>query len=122
MDKKTFQISAHLQKVETMSDNSIKLVFETAKEITDPNDLALLFSMRNEQIGWLLFSPSEIKQEDIPEYDPAEYEEEKTPSQRLRSVLFLVHVNKGGNPDTFNDFYRQQMEKILEHYKEKIDN
>ena len=51
MDKKTFQISAHLQKVETMSDNSIKLVFETAKEVTDPNDLALLFAMRNEQIG-----------------------------------------------------------------------
>ena len=45
----------------------------------------------------------------------------KTPSQRLRSVLFLMHKNDNeGSPD-FKDFYRLKMEKVINHFKSKLD-
>lgn len=43
----------------------------------------------------------------------------KTPAQRLRGVLY--HVWQQNAEDmTFNDFYTRTMEKIINHYKEKL--
>lgn len=50
--------------------------------------------------------------------------ETKTTSQRLRSVLFVHWKQRQDardpeNPATFDEFYRQQMERIIEGYKTK---
>lgn len=45
--------------------------------------------------------------------------DEKTPSQRLRSVLFLLFKQQGG--DDFNSFYRKTMERCIEQFKSKLD-
>lgn len=50
--------------------------------------------------------------------------ETKTASQRLRAVLFVhwKQLQEAQDPDVpgvFEDFYRQQMEKIIEGYKTK---
>lgn len=45
----------------------------------------------------------------------------KTPSQRLRAVLFL---NWKGNPEGFSNFdayYKHKMERMIEHWKGKLD-
>ena len=47
----------------------------------------------------------------------------KSHSKRLRDVLWLVlRAEKGRKPndDEWNDYYSNQMEKIISHFKEKI--
>lgn len=43
---------------------------------------------------------------------------DKTPSQRLHAVLH-VHWNQAGREGDFDTFYKRQMERIIEGYKEK---
>lgn len=44
--------------------------------------------------------------------------EGKTKSQRLRNVLYVYCDQLG---DDFKDFYDKEMERIIEHYKSKLD-
>ncbi len=44
--------------------------------------------------------------------------ESKTPSQRLRGCVF-VHWEQMGKEGDFESFYRMQMDKIIEGYKQK---
>lgn len=117
MDNNLFQAPAELLKIETLT-NTLKLTFET-QELPEA-DVAKLFGLRKLSIGWLLFKSSEIKTEDIPEYDPEQFDEDKSPSQRLRDVLFVYYKQKGMKPEGFNAFYAAQLEKITEQYKAKL--
>jgi len=46
--------------------------------------------------------------------------ETKTPSQRIRSVLYVYWQQQGSDGD-FNDFYRTQMEKFINVVKTKLE-
>lgn len=46
--------------------------------------------------------------------------ENKTPSTRLRGVMWKVWELNGMKGD-FNEFYRNQMEKLIDAYKEKLN-
>lgn len=45
----------------------------------------------------------------------------KSPSQRLRSVLYLMHQNDNEGSPEFKDYYRLKMEKVISHFKSKLD-
>jgi len=45
--------------------------------------------------------------------------ETKTPSNRLRNVLYVLWEQEGGKGD-FDDFYKRQMEKVIDAYKGKL--
>ena len=47
--------------------------------------------------------------------------EGKTKSQRLRGVLYVLWGNGCTKDDDFNTFYANEMNKIIEHYKNKLD-
>lgn len=113
---KKYLAPAILDKATTMKDGSIKVQFETQEE--NPESIANLFSLRN-KMGWLIFAPNEVEEVDLPE-DPASMgRNAKTPSQRLRSVLFL-NWDRMGRKMEFGDYYKREMEKIIELYKEKL--
>jgi len=46
-------------------------------------------------------------------------DKDKTPSKRLRNVLFKLWEQSGTGD--FKDFYKTKMEQIIEHYKSKLD-
>jgi DNA-directed RNA polymerase specialized sigma subunit len=59
----------------------------------------------------------------LPENDL--YDNHKTPSQRLRGVLWYncqQKLNKEPTKQEFADYYKTEMEKIIQHYKDKLDN
>lgn len=68
-----------------------------------------------------------IKEEDFSPQDRealdeirADYEMRgKTPAQRLRGVLYHVW-QQAGTDGNFNDYYAREMERIIEHYKQKL--
>lgn len=67
--------------------------------------------------GWFMFSENDIQDEEIPDEDA---EENKRPSQRLRAVLYRLW-EQAGKSGTFESFYRERMEKLIEHIKGKLD-
>lgn len=85
------------------------------RELTN-EQVGQLRDMRNME-AWCLISPNPIQNEEVPT-EPSEVEQ-KTPSQRLRAVLFLV--SKQLLVTDFNVWYRAEMEKIIDHYKAKLD-
>ena len=44
----------------------------------------------------------------------------KTPSQRMRAVIFLLW-KQAGEPDTFESYYAMRTEKIIDLLKEQIE-
>lgn len=46
----------------------------------------------------------------------------KTPSERLRSVLYKLYMYKMPIGKTFEDFYNDKLELIIKHYKKQIED
>lgn len=74
--------------------------------------------------GILYFRGEEsINREEMDELDNIDldlYDEPKSQSQRLRNVLFKVHQRLADGTD-FKEYYKKETEKIINHYKDKLD-
>lgn len=69
--------------------------------------------------GYLAFNPDEYRAKVIGIIKNKRIgvnETDLTFSERLRKVLFLISEEQGID---FNDFYAEQMERIIQHYKNK---
>ena len=110
-----FQVPSAIHKIQTLVDGGVKL-FVITQELS-PDEMAILFSLKN-KIGWFLFKEQPIKEEDleVPEVDIEVGE--KTPSQRLRAILYVIW-EKSKPTSTFDEFYRQKMEMLINWLKEK---
>jgi len=98
--------NAIIDKITTMKDRSIKITLITPE--LDPKTMAELFMSVNNQ----------VLNVDIPE----DISEKKSKAQRLRWVLYRLWENKYKDKyNTFELFYNSEMERILEHYKDKIE-
>ena len=116
------RMEAELSGIRILADRSVKVSFTSLTEI---NDADLLFLVRRQtSSGWLLYAERELDEADIPQ-DPMT-REAKSPSARLRSVLYVAWTRK--YPDhasrvlnTFDGFYRATMEGFIEKVKARID-
>lgn len=114
------QLPATFESLGSLKDGSFNLKFNTG-EISGEQFTVLKDYLQ--QYGWLLFKPSETAFTDteIPEYDPAYHDEKKSPSERLRAVLFVRWQNTPkevrGEWDTF---YKKRIEQYINHEKEKL--
>ena len=73
--------------------------------------------------GILYFRGQEtLNRDEVDELDAIEldlYDEPKSQSQRLRNVLYKIWMqNEVGE---FRDFYKHETERIIQHYKNKLD-
>lgn len=122
--KPLFQIPASCTRMSLRGDGSFNLGFVTELEIRDVNERAKLLDWHN-KTGWLTFKENEITPEDIPDEDAAT-DESKSPSQRLRAVLYVWWKRNGVEGDRvvvpdFEEFYRHHMERIINKYKTFLD-
>jgi hypothetical protein len=113
---KTFQSPATLSGISSKVDGGLSIRFVT-KELTPEEKLTAL-EFQNEY-GWLLFRENEFTEEDVPKDDALT--EGKSQSQRLRDVLYVLWAQKADPKIDYNTYYRQETEKIIAHYKSKID-
>ena len=119
------QVPADLTKIETMANKKLKIIFITQEDV--PSEVRSKLFAIHERFGWLNFLAGERKIDplDIAGLDKVEKhaEEDKSPGQRLRGVMFIYwSQNKEAQklPDTFEQYYRMQMEKHTNAYKEKL--
>jgi len=84
-----------------------------------PEQMTAILSLYEKQ-GWFVFKETSIKNEEIKDLPDIKIETgEKPPSQRMRAVLFRIWENdKRGK--TFEQYYREQMERIIEQLKSKL--
>ena len=115
----TIQFSSTVDKITTLKDGGNKITIETQE--LPPEHMTKLFEFANKQV-WTLFKETpDIKMEEIDVQEPEpEFKGEKSPSVRLRNVLYILHKEKYLSNGSFDDFYKKQMENIIKQFKEKI--
>jgi len=112
----TFQTAATITRISTRADGSMGLSVVT-QELQD-KDIATLLKYRN-SYGWFLFKENEFKDEEVPAGEARD--ERKTPCQRLRGVLYRNFELTGKPKGEFDNWYRGEMERIIDHFKKKLD-
>jgi hypothetical protein len=111
-----FQIPAQITKVTTLKDGSTQMVIECQE--LPPSEMAEVFTLRGD-LGWFVFSANALSEKDIPKEEAPELNQ-KSQSQRLRSVLYLYWEKcTKKNPD-FKRFYEQWYEKKINEVKELL--
>jgi len=118
---KTFQLPAGLEGYRSLKDSTLKLTFETGE--MSPEQMANIHFSLN-KVGWLAFSPDPFATHELEEIDKMKVEFDDTgkpPSQRMRAVFYRLWEQSPEGYKVFNDFYMMQMEKIITHFKNKLD-
>lgn len=113
-------IPAQLENYRSLKDKSLKITFETNE--LNPQEL-LGIAENLGQFGYLAFKQETFKAEerDIIEQLETGYEDKgKTPSQRLRGILYRNYEQDNAGFDTFTRYYEHTMEKLCTHFKSKI--
>ena len=120
-----------IDKVSTLADGSLRVYLGTP-ELTNET-MVNLFSLIKKP-GYVLISTNAISQDQIDAVEKATTNaefSEKTPSQRMRGVMYKLWEKtqpKTLNGDSgemeyvdFDLFYKRQMNKIIDHFKTKLD-
>ena len=113
-------LPAQVESITTRKDKTIKLTIGT-QELT-PADAAKIFYL-NQQFCYMALKPEPFTREesDLVNSLKADLSNAKTPSQRLRGILFLNYQQDSKGFQDFTTYYASEIEKICEHYKNKLD-
>ena len=120
-----------IDKVSTLADGSLRIYVGTP-ELSNET-MVKVFSLIKKP-GYVLVSTRSFNQEQIDAVEKATVNaefSEKTPSQRLRGVFYKLWEQtqpKSMNGDTgeleyvdFDLFYKRQMNKLIDHFKTKLN-
>ena len=107
---------AVIQTIKTLVDRTISLRIDLSRELPS-EEITNLMSLRQKE-GWFLFSENKVDECAIPDVK-ADTPSVKTPSYRLRGVLYRIW-EAGERTNTFEEFYLNYMEKLIEKLKEKL--
>lgn len=110
------QLAAQLLKISSRADRTYKVEFNT-RELSGSDAATLLGQLMNE--GWLLWSPNELTEADIPPEKADSMTGQKTQAQRLRGVIFRLWEQNGSKGNS-EDYYRTIMEGLLDQLKSKL--
>lgn len=110
-----FQAPAILTRISYTKDRGLSLGFHT-NELSDEDKI--IAARYHGCFGFLLFKQNQFTEEEIPAGDATD--EGKSPSQRLRSVLFVLWKQRGATGD-FEGFYRDQLEAAINRVKRLLD-
>ena len=115
-------LPAILESFRSLRDKTYKIVFET-NELTPEQTAGISTALQ--QFGYLAFKADLFKKQekDMIVALEADFEDKKkTPGQRLRGVLYRIWEQSPEGYEDFNRYYEFQMEKIITHFKGKLDD
>ena len=118
-----------VETIATRADGSIKVVVGSQELSSDT--MTRLFDLRR-KVGYVLISTKEISQEQIDAVETSTSNmefSEKTPSQRLRGVLYVMWEKTQPKENDqgiekfvdFDLFYKRKLNEIINHYKKQLD-
>lgn len=116
-------LKGQLTSISTLADGTIKLVIGTQE--VSPEMAGELFGIRKRLIH-VGIAENDLKQHEIELLQNAKLSVDdipnsKTPSQRLRSTLFVYWKQHDTGFNDFDSFYKDYIEKRIETIKSKLD-
>lgn len=112
---KKIHTQVHISRLSSRVDGSIGITLATP-ELT-PQERALFFELHNVNCNMVL---EPLDTPDVPEVKIDRDVESKTPSERMRGVLYRIWEQEGMKGD-FKDYYSGRMELLIEKLKEKLE-
>lgn len=115
----TIQFSAQIDDIKALKDRTLRVKLDTQEMSSE--DMSKLFDYLNEykQI-WVALADVPVKPEDI-DIKEIKGDSDKTPSQRLRSRMFVYYKENFKKEEGFNDWYASALDKIGNQYLSKLD-
>lgn len=116
---KTIKTQAIIEGIRAKKDRSISMNISTPE--LSPSEKALFFELQGLNLQ-LIIDP--IDYDRAEDYKVDKDLDEKSPSQRMRNVLFILwnqQSDKEKQEQDFNDFYRFRMEQIINKLKGEIN-
>ena len=111
-----------VEQIATRQDASVKIVLSTYELNT--SSAVKLFDLRKTE-ALMYLSSDNISQEELDALDgfklSSEHNDGKTPSQRLRAVLFVYWKQHKQKEIEFDIFYLRHMNTMIEKIKDKLD-
>src|SRR6185369_4084215 len=120
--EKGIVMQAIIEGVRTRKDRTLSVTLGT-QELT-PEFAARLFAVNN-NIANVYISPNAIQTDLMKEIDLAGIDMvdiQKTPSKRLKAVMYLLWKQDPEGYDDPNLYNQFQMEKIIKHFKKGLSN
>jgi len=112
-----FQVPATLYKVESMS-HWWRIIFDTQERVPSEQMAVVLGWLH--KLGWVNFAVRQIESGDIIDLPEIIPEDKRTPSQKLRAVLWLLWKKNNEGMKDFPVYYEAKMDRITNAYKEKL--
>ena len=113
-------IAAQIEGISSRKDKTVKLTIGTQE--LNPSQAAELFNLSQQFCYVGIKSETSTKDEsELLDNLKTELDTTKSPSQRLRGVLFLNYQQDSKGYKDFSTYYQSEMDKITEHYKNKLD-
>jgi hypothetical protein len=113
-------IPAYVENITTRKDKSVKITLGT-QEISQ-GSAGEIFSMLNNLVVAYI-SPKQIDQKEIDQVDKLDPElGGKTPSQRIRNVMFILWTQDNEGHKEFDTYYRAKAEIIIDNLKARIND
>jgi len=113
-------LPAQVESITTRKDKTIKLTIGTQE--LSPADAAKIFYL-NQQFCYMALKPEPFSRDESEAIGSlkTDISQAKTPSQRLRAILYLNYQQDSKGYQDFTTYYASEIEKICEHYKNKLD-
>ena len=113
------KLAGQIESLSTRKDKTIKLTIGTQE--LSPSESAEVFQL-NQQFCYIGIKPEPFTNDEEEFIDSlkSDYDNIKSPSQRLRAILYVNFQQNDEGFKEFNSYYLFVMDKIAEHYKSKL--
>lgn len=115
---KAIQVPATIEGVSTLKDGGLSVRLHTQELATTEKTTVL---EQQGKFGWFLFAEQEFDENELELEQIRKDTGGKTPSQRLRAVLYIAYQQSGQHDKTFEQYYLQQMERFINRVKGALD-
>jgi len=119
---KAIILPAQIEGVATRSDKTLKITVGTQE--LPPADAGRLFAM-NQRLCYIAIKEEAFEKDEVTLMEglnvSSDDTKNRTQSQRLRGILYVLFKENGKGHDSFDSFYSQHMEKLIQHFKDKLD-
>lgn len=113
-------LSGQIESISTRKDKTIRLTIGSQE--LSPKQCTEVFQL-NQSFCYIGLKPEPFTKDEAEIIDSLKTDLDtiKTPSQRLRAILFRAFEQDSENYLSFSTYYSSKMEQICQHYKSKLD-
>lgn len=111
-------LPAVIEAISTRRDRTFKIIIGTSE--LPPSESAALLSL-HQKASYVAIKPELFSTDETQALDTLKAEAAiKSPSQRLRGILYLCWESEKKGYSDFNSYYAHIMEGLIDHFKKKL--